>query len=50
MGDDVPIDSEAPVVASSISRPDPPAQYLGGVYRDRVCVRAFVGVSVCTCM
>ena len=47
MGGDVPVDSEAPVVTSSISRPDPPAQYLGGAHRGRVCVRAFIGVSVC---
>ena len=39
MRGDVPVDSEAPVVTSSISRPDPPAQYLGDAHR--------VYVSVC---
>ena len=42
-------DSEAPVVTSSISRLYPPAQSFGGAHRGRVCVRAFIGVSVCTC-
>ena len=46
---DVPVDSEAPVVALSISRPDPPAQTFGGAHRGRVCVCAFIGVGVCTC-
>ena len=50
VGGDVPVDSEAPVVTSSISRLDPPAQSFGGAHRGRVCVRAFIGVSVCTCM
>ena len=50
MGGDVPVDSEAPVVTSSISRLDPPAQYFGGAHRGRVCVRAFIGVSVCACI
>ena len=50
MGGDVPVDSEAPVVTSSISRPDPPAQYFGGAHRGRVCMCAFIGMSVCMCM
>ena len=49
MGGDVPVDSEASMVISSISRPDPPAQYFGGAHRGRVCVCAFIGVSVCAC-
>ena len=49
-GDDVLVDSETPVVTSSISRPDIPAQYFGGAHRGRVCMRAFIGVSVCACM
>ena len=28
----------------------PPAQSFGGAHRGRVCVCAFIGVSVCTCM
>ena len=44
MGGDVPVDSEAPVVTSSISKIDPPAQSFGDAHRDRVCVRAFTGV------
>ena len=50
MGGDVPVDSEAPVVTSSISRLDPPAQALGGAHRGRVRVRAFIGVGACTCV
>ena len=36
MGGDVPVDSEASVVTSSISRPDLPAQSFGGAHRGRV--------------
>ena len=50
MRGDVPVDSEASVVTSSISRLDPPAQSLGGAHRGRMCVCAFIGVSVCACM
>jgi hypothetical protein len=50
VGGDVPVDSEAPVVTSSISRPDLPAQSFGGAHRGRVCVCAFIGVSVCACI
>jgi hypothetical protein len=39
-----------PVVTSSISRPDLPAQSFGGAHRGRVCVCAFIGVSVCACI
>jgi hypothetical protein len=44
---DVSIDSEVPAVTSSISR-------CAGIvfrrcYRDRICVRVFIGVSVHTC-
>ena len=49
MGGDVPVDSETPVVTSSISRPNPSAQSLGVAHRNRVCVYAFIGVSECTC-
>jgi hypothetical protein len=50
VGGDVPVNSEAPVVTSSISRHNPPAQSFEGARRGRVCVRAFIGVSVCACM
>uniref|UniRef100_A0ACD6ADM6 Uncharacterized protein n=1 Tax=Avena sativa TaxID=4498 RepID=A0ACD6ADM6_AVESA len=42
VGGDVSVDSEAPVVTSSISRPDPPTQFFGGAHRGRVCVCAFI--------
>jgi hypothetical protein len=50
VGDDILVDNEAPVMTSSILRLDPPAQSFGGAHRGRVCVRAFIGVSVCACM
>jgi hypothetical protein len=50
VGGDVPVDSEAPMVTSSISRPDLPAQSFGGAHRGTVCVCAFIGVSVCACI
>jgi hypothetical protein len=56
VGGDVPVDSEAPVVTSSISRLDPPAESFGGAHRGRECVRAFIGgecmhvyMSACVC-
>jgi hypothetical protein len=48
VGGDVPVDSEAPVVTSSISRPDLSAQSFRDAYRGRVCMRAFIEVSVRT--
>jgi hypothetical protein len=56
VGGDVPVDSEAPVVTSSISRFDPPAQSFEGAHRDRMCVcvhrgecmRVYVSACVCT--
>ncbi len=43
---DVPVDSETPVVTSSIS-----LEFAGPVFEDahrgRVCVRVFLGVSAC---
>jgi hypothetical protein len=50
VGDDISVDSEAPLVTSSISRPDPLAQSFEGTHRGRVYVRAIIGVSVCACM
>ena len=49
MGGDIPVDSEAPVVTLSISRPDPPTQYLGDAHRGRVSVCAFIG-GECICV
>jgi hypothetical protein len=42
---DVPVDDEAPVVTSRISR-SAGARSFGGAQRGRVCVRVFIGVSV----
>jgi hypothetical protein len=50
VGDDVPVDSEAHMVISSISRLDPPAQSFEGANRGWVCVCAFIGVNVYPCM
>ena len=47
---DVPVDSEAPMVTLSISRFAGPTRFFGGTHRGRVCVRAFIGVSVCSCI
>ena len=41
---DVPVDSEAPVVTSSIS-PGFAGPVFEDAHRGRVCVRAFIGVS-----
>jgi hypothetical protein len=41
---DVPVDSEAPVVTSSIS-PGFAGSVFEDAHRGRVCVRAFIGVS-----
>jgi hypothetical protein len=45
---DVPVDDEAPVVTSRISR-SVGAQSFGGAHRGRVCLRVFIGVSVRAC-
>ena len=53
VGGDVSVDSEASVVTSSISRPNPPAQTLGGAHKGRVCMCAFIGVGAytyCECL
>ena len=47
---DVLIDSETPVVTSSILRLAGPTRFFGGAHRDRVCVRAFIGMSVHSCL
>jgi len=41
---DVPVDSDAPVVTSSISRFVGPTQFFEGSHRGRVWVRAFIGL------
>jgi hypothetical protein len=45
---DVLVDDEAPLVTSGISR-FVGAQSFGDTHRVSVCVRVFVGVSVCAC-
>ena len=40
--DDVPVDSEASVVTSSISRFASSTQFFGDAHRGKVCVRAYV--------
>jgi hypothetical protein len=45
---DIPVDDEAPLVTSGISR-SVSAQSFGGAHRGRVCVRVFIGVSVRVC-
>jgi hypothetical protein len=45
---DVPVDEEALVVTSRISR-SPGVQSFGGAHRGRACVHVFIGVSVCAC-
>jgi hypothetical protein len=45
---DVPVDDEAPLVTSGISR-SVGAQSFGGAHRGRVCVHVFIGVSVHAC-
>jgi hypothetical protein len=46
---DVPVDEEAPVVTSRISRSTGTHSF-GGAHRDRVYVRVFIGVSVRACV
>jgi hypothetical protein len=45
---DVPVDDEAPLVTSGISR-SVSAQSFGGTQRGRVCVRVFKEVNVRAC-
>jgi hypothetical protein len=45
---DIPVDDEAPLVTSGISR-SAGAQSFRGAHRGRVCVRVFIGVSVRAC-
>jgi hypothetical protein len=47
---DVPVNSEAPVVTSSVSRFAGPTKFFGGAHMGRVCVCAFIRVSVHSCM
>ena len=47
---DLPVDSEASLVTSSILRFASPTQFFGGAHRGRVCMRAFIGMSVHSCM
>jgi hypothetical protein len=47
---DVPVDDETPLVTSGVSR-SAGAQSFDGVCmgKVKVCVRVFIGVSVCAC-
>jgi hypothetical protein len=45
---DIPVDDEAPVVTSRISRSVGVPSF-GGAHRGRVCVRVVIGVSVGAC-
>ena len=47
---DLPVDSEASLVTSSILRFASPTQFFGGAHRGRVCVHTFIEVSVRSCM
>jgi hypothetical protein len=47
---DVPVDSEVPLVTSSILRFAGPTQFFGGAHKGKVCVRAFIGVSMHSCI
>ena len=46
----LPVDSEALVVTSSISKFVGPTLFFRGVYRGRVCMCTFIGASVRLCM
>jgi hypothetical protein len=46
---DVPVNSEASVVTSSISWFAGPIQFFGGAHRDRVCLLVFLEVSMRSC-
>jgi hypothetical protein len=47
---DVPVDSEALLVTDFVNLKIKPTQSFRCVYRGRVCVRVFIGVSAHTCM
>jgi len=47
---DVPVDNEAPIVTSSISRFTGLTRFFRGAHWGRVCVRTFIGVSVHSCL
>ena len=47
---DMLVDSEAPVVTSSISRFGGPTQFFRGAHRGRACVHVFIRDIVRSCM
>ena len=47
---DVPVDSEAHVETSSISRFVGPTHFFGGAHRDKMYMVAFIGVNVRLCL
>jgi hypothetical protein len=48
--DDVPIDIDALLVTDFVNLKIKSAQSFGCVYRDRVCIRVFIGVSAHMCI
>jgi hypothetical protein len=50
VGGDASIDSDALLVTDFVNLKIKSVQSFGGVHRDRVCMRVFIGVSVSTCM
>jgi hypothetical protein len=47
---DVPVDSDALLVTDFVNLKIKPAQSFRGAHRNRMCMRAFIEVSACTCM
>jgi hypothetical protein len=45
VGGDVPVDSDALLVTDFVNLNIKPTQSFRGAYRDKVCVRMFIGVS-----
>jgi hypothetical protein len=46
----MPVDSDVPVVTSSILRFASPTQFFGGAHRSKVCMRVFIWVSMRLCI
>jgi len=45
---DVSVDSEAPMVTSSILRFTSPTRFFEGAHKSRMCIHMFIGLSVCS--
>jgi hypothetical protein len=50
VGGDVPVNSEMLLVIDFVNLNIKSAQFFGGVHKDRMCVRVFIGVSAHTCI